>query len=72
MPANLLDTALVAAHAARDGAEIARLYHQAGDQSADLDAACFFWTNAYVFALEAGIADAELIRSKLVANGREV
>lgn len=67
-----LDAALIAAHGAGDGAEIARLYGQAGDAAADMDAACFFWTHAYVFALEAGIPEAEIYRARLKAQGREV
>ena len=66
-----LDAALLAAFAAGDGARIARLYGAAGDGAPDVDEACFFWTQAYVFALEAGIAEAEDYRMKLKAEGRE-
>ncbi len=71
---NALDASIIAAHDKGDGARIAELYGQAAEQAeADghIDEACFFWVNAYVFALEAGLEDAELIRSHLVRYGRE-
>lgn len=57
-----LDTALLAAHAAQDGPRLAQLYGEAADlliAAGDADAACFFWTQAYVFALEAGAQEAD-------------
>lgn len=66
-----LDCALIEAFAADDRAAIARLYAAAGDQSPDIDEACFFWVQAYVFALEEGMPEAETYRLKLVAEGRE-
>ena len=66
-----LDAALMAAYAATDGAEIARLYGAAGEAADSIDEACFFWVNAYVFALEAGIPEAEAYRASLRAHGRE-
>lgn len=66
-----LDQALLAAYRSGDGAEIARLYGAAGDAAADVDEACFFWTHAYVFALEAGIPEAEQYRASLKKEGRE-
>jgi len=66
-----LDAALLKAFKAEDGAEVARIYGRAGDACDDVDEACFFWTNAYVFALEAGIPEAAEFRAKLVAEGRE-
>ena len=53
----------LAADYARGGA----LYERQGEA----DAACFFWTQAYIFALDAG-ADplAEAMRKKLQAFGR--
>lgn len=70
-----LDAALIAAHSAGDGAEVARLYGEAASQSeasGEIDEACFFWVNAYVFALEAGLEEAETFRAHLVRYGREV
>ncbi len=66
-----LDAELMVAFEAGDGAAIARLYGRAGDASADVDEACFFWTHAYVFALEAGLPEAETYREALRAEGRE-
>ncbi len=61
----------MAAFDRQDGAAVARLYGAAGDASSDIDEACFLWTHAFVFALEAGLAEAEIYRAKLVAEGRE-
>jgi len=66
-----LDRALIAAFGASDGAEIARLYGAAALTAPSVDEACFFWVQAYVFALEAGIPEAETYRAKLRAHGRE-
>lgn len=71
MTRDALNAALLAAHARDDREEIARLYGAAGDQADTVDEACFFWTQAYVFALEAGMAEAERYRTALVAQGRE-
>jgi len=69
-----LDRALIAAHKAGDGARMSRLYGAAGD-TADtagrVDEACFFWTHAYIFALEAGLPEAETYRTSLKRYGRE-
>lgn len=68
-----LDTALIAAHAAGDGPALVRLYTQAADavEPTDIDAACFYLTHAYVFALEQGHPAVTTIRARLVAHGRE-
>jgi len=68
-----LDTALIAAHAAGDGPALVRLYTQAADaaEPTDIDAACFFLTHAYVFALEQDHPEVATIRARLVAHGRE-
>jgi len=66
-----LDCALNAAYEASDGAQIAKLYGAAGDASASTDEACFYWVQAYVFALEAGILEAASYRAKLIQHGRE-
>ena len=68
-----LDKELLAAFASHDTGRIAELYHQAGDALAadDINAACFYWTHAYVFALEAGHRDTAIIHKKLIAEGRE-
>lgn len=68
-----LDAALLAAHAAGDGARLATLYGEAADAldgSGETDAACFYRTQAFVFALEAGSGDAERYASALRREGR--
>lgn len=69
-----LDAALLAAHASGDYAALVDLYTKAADEaetSGDIDAACFFLTHAYVFALEAGSPVAKVLHARLVAHGRE-
>lgn len=69
-----LEAALRKAHAAGDGLRLVRLYTQAADAAearGDVDAACFFLTHAYVFALEQGTPAAEDLHRRLKAHGRE-
>ena len=69
-----LDDALLAAHAANDLDRLCGLYTQAADlseQEADVDAACFFLTQAYVFALQAGRSEADGLHKRLLAYGRD-
>lgn len=68
-----LNAQLLAAHAAGDTPTLIRLYTAAADQAEqqDLDAACFYLTHAYVFALELGDAACPTLRARLVAHGRE-
>lgn len=66
-----LNAAMLAAHATSDQKALVALYTQAADQAVDLDAACFFLTHAYVFALELGHTQTEALRLRLVAEGRE-
>lgn len=68
-----LDAALLAAHVAGDGAALVRLYTQAGDieeQAGNTDAACFYLTHAFVFALEEGAPEADALNLRLFQNGR--
>ncbi|MEL7211849.1 MAG: hypothetical protein AAGK92_04250 [Pseudomonadota bacterium] len=66
-----LDAALLAAHEAGDKAALTRLYTQAADEAGDVDAACFYLTHAYVFALESGAPEAVALRQRLADEGRE-
>ena len=69
-----LDRDLLAAHAADDAGSLVLLYRQAGaarEQAGDIDAACFFYTHAYVFALESGHAAASELLDVLVRYGRD-
>ena len=67
-----LHEAMLAAHEDHDSAALIRLYTQAADLANDVDAACFFLTHAYVFALEAGAPEVAALRARLVSHGREV
>jgi hypothetical protein len=66
-----LDARLLAAHETGDRPALVKLYQQAADQALTVDAACFYLTHAYVFALEMGHGDVAAIRARLVAEGRE-
>ena len=66
-----LDTALLKAHAQQDTLLLMHLYTQAADETCDSDAAGFYLTHAYVFALEAGASEAPLLRQRLIEMGRE-
>lgn len=72
MTPETLNAAMLAAHEARDGPALARLYRMAADQADDPQAAGFYLTHAFVFALEAGMAEAVDINRRLVAAGREL
>ncbi len=69
-----LDKALIAAHEMGDHGEMVQLYRQAGAfmlAQGQVDAGCFFLTQAYVFALEVGAVEAAEIHQILVTHGRE-
>jgi hypothetical protein len=69
-----LDRDLTQAHATGDAGWLAELYFTAARaEEADgrTDAACFFLTQAYVFALEAGSCHASDIANRLRAYHRE-
>jgi len=66
-----LDAELCAAHAAGDGARLADLYARAAEVAPDAEAAAFYLTHAFVFALEAGAPRADALRAILAASGRE-
>lgn len=59
------------AHTSGDGARLCELYHLAAMRSTDLDAACFYATQAYVFALETDHSLRTEIYDFLVEHGRE-
>ena len=66
-----LDAALIAAHAADDSDALVRLYREAAETAEGEVRRAFYLTHAYVFALEAGLAEADALRARLVAMGRE-
>jgi hypothetical protein len=69
-----LEQALLEAHEADDFVALVDLYSQAADDcetSEDREAACFYLTHAYIFALAHGLDAAVALRSRLVGYGRE-
>lgn len=66
-----LDVALLEAHAADDRPRLVHLYTQAADQAHDVEAECFYLTQAYVFALQTGAPEADALHARLKAHGRE-
>lgn len=70
-----LDVALLAAHRDGDEAALVRLYTLAADRSeaeGRTDAACFYLTHAYVFALASGAPDCGPLNLRLWRHGREI
>ncbi|WP_298850060.1 hypothetical protein [uncultured Ruegeria sp.] len=68
-----LDKRLLQAHADHDVPTLIRLYHEAASQAEqrkDHDAACFYLTHAFVFALEYGAPEADELNRKLYERGR--
>ena len=65
-----LDEQLLDAHARDDRTALVDLYTQAADAENDVDAACFFLTHAFVFALEIGDARADDLRARLQVYNR--
>ena len=60
-----LDAELLAAHAVDDRHTLIRLYTQAAEATNDLDAACFFLTYAYIYALELGVPEAAELHRRI-------
>ncbi len=65
-----LDDALIAAHLRGDGAALVELYRRAADETADVNAACFYLTQSYVFALETDHPMVADIQGRLEREGR--
>jgi len=64
---------LAEAHAAKDHAALVQIYTQIADAAeiaGDTDTACFFLTQAFVFALEVGAKDVEQLETRLRQYGR--
>ena len=69
-----LDGALIDAHSRDDNDALIGLYEQAGlasEKTGDEEGACFYFTHAYVFALEQGAPQAKQIKERLVSYGRD-
>lgn len=70
-----LDELLLDAHARNDGEALVELYTLAANQSesaGNIDAACFYLTHAFVFALHSGSPAARDLQMRLWRHGREV
>jgi hypothetical protein len=65
-----LQDRLLAAHADDDRSRLVALYTEAADGTADIDAACFYLTHAYIFALELGDPVSDALYQRLHAHGR--
>ena len=68
-----LSQALLDAHASKDHAKLISMYTSAADiaeEQNDIDAACFYLTHAFVFALESGAAEASILNKRLADKGR--
>lgn len=65
-----LDVQLLDAHARHDHPALVKLYTQAAETTRDTDAACFYLTHAYIFALELGHPDTPALHAQLAAHGR--
>jgi len=68
-----LDARIMTAHADDDQGLLATLYGLAADQAehrGDVDTSCYFLTQAWIFALHAGCAEADEFERRLVCYGR--
>ncbi|MBO9403426.1 hypothetical protein [Shimia sp. R9_3] len=73
MDRDALEVALLEAHDRNDKEALVRLYTVAGDEAElqqDIDAACFYLTHAFVFALETGAPAAAILNKRLADRGR--
>ena len=69
-----LDDEIMQAHASDDRHRLCTLYLKAGtvkEAAGEIDAACFLFTQAYVYGLETGNEDRAKVQARLIAYGRE-
>ena len=69
-----LDQQLRKAHVDKNHAALVVLYTKVANEcerSGDIDAACFYLTHAYVFALQEGMRETKELHQQLVKYGRE-
>ena len=69
-----LEQEIQEAHGHADGNSLAQLYTRLADiheAAGDVDAACFYLTHAYVFALESGNGSVNLLQERLHSHDRE-
>lgn len=70
---SMLQQQLLDAHEAGDASALASLYCKVADNeetAGNTDAACFYLTQAYVFALEGGLPEACELNRRLAGYGR--
>jgi predicted ATPase len=73
MDRKALEREMLDAHARHDAKALVRLYTIAGDDAElqqDIDAAFFYLTHAFVFALESGAPEARDLNRRLADRGR--
>lgn len=68
---NGLHARLLAAHGGNDRAALVALYTEAAEAAPDAEAAGFFLTQAYIYALDLGHPAAPALHAQLAAQGRE-
>jgi len=61
---------LLSAHDRDDRRGLIALYVEAADAAADIDAACFYLTHAYIYALETGDQAQDQLYLRLKAHER--
>lgn len=66
-----LDARLLAAHEEGNLRHLVALYAQAADEAATEDAAGFYLTQAYIYALDCGDPAAATLHARLLQMGRE-
>lgn len=67
---NDLDARLLAAHVKQDQSALVTLYREAAEQATDKDAAGFFLTHAYVYALVLDHPLLPVLTEQLARDGR--
>lgn len=70
-----LEQRMLAAHARNDSEALMALYGEAADLQevqGDIDAACFYLTQAFVYALESGSGEAHALQTRLWKWRREI
>ncbi len=68
---SVLESLLLAAHAAGDKHALVTLYEEAATAAKTPEAQGFFFTQAYVYALETGHPKSAVLHQRLKATGRE-
>ena len=66
-----LDDDLIAAHLRGDEQALVDLYERAAHLTQDVDSACFFATQAYIFALDCAHPKTMALHQFLCQHGRE-